>query len=57
MSVNQQYNKTITFKPSEPRNDDFDICYLTYNGKLTKIVDYFNKLPISKSKEIVKKYF
>ena len=40
MSVNQQYNKTITFKPSEPTNDDFDICYLTYNGKLTKIVDY-----------------
>ena len=57
MSVNQQYNKTITFKPSEPRNDDFDICYLTYNGKLTKIVDYFNKLPISKSKEIVKNTF
>ena len=26
MSVNQQYNKTITFKPSEPTNDDFDIC-------------------------------
>ena len=58
MSLNQRYNKTITFKPSVQKEDtQFDLCYLTYNGRLTKIVDYFNKLPVSKSKEIVSKSF
>ena len=45
MSKAQRYNKIITFKPLIEEEDmlsDFDLNYLTYNGKLTLIVEQFN---------------
>lgn len=58
MSLNQKYNKTITFKPTQPSPDrPFDLCFLTYYGKLTKIVDHFNKLTVREGAQIVKDSF
>ena len=45
MSKAQRYNKIISFKPllnEEDKTSDFDLSYLTYNGKLTLIVEKFN---------------
>ena len=45
MSKAQRYNKIISFKPLIEEEDmlsDFDLNYLTYNGKLTLIVEQFN---------------
>ena len=45
MSKAQRYNKIISFRPlinEEDKTSDFDLNYLTYNGKLTLIVEKFN---------------
>ena len=45
MSKAQRYNKIISFRPlltEEDKVSDFDLSYLTYNGKLTLIVEHFN---------------
>ena len=44
MSKAQLYNKIISFKPltEEDKTLDFDLSYLTYNGKLTLIIEKFN---------------
>ena len=57
MSIAQHYNKTITFEPPlirEENSEDFDLCYLTYYGKITLIVEQFNHQPLDTSKSIVK---
>ena len=56
MSVSQHYNKIITFEPLIPEENslDFDLCYLTYYGKLTLIVEKFNHQPIDTSVSYVK---
>ena len=57
-SENQKYNKTITFKPLlNPKSTSFDLCYLTYNGKLTHIVEHFNKLKAPAAYEIISTSF
>ena len=46
MSKAQRYNKIISFRPlinEEDKTSDFDLSYLTYNGKLTLIVEKFNQ--------------
>ena len=55
MSVNQHYNKIITFEPlrKQEQSKDFDLCYLTYYGKLTLIVEQFNHQPLDTSKNLV----
>ena len=49
--MNYNYNKTITMsqitkikkvKDEEEEKDDFDLCFYTYQGKLTTIVEGFN---------------
>ena len=50
MSKAQRYNKIISFKPlltEEDKISDFDLSYLTYNGKLTLIVEHFNSKNVS----------
>ena len=44
------YNKTITMDPitkakfqDEEEKSFFDLCFFVYNGKLTTIIDEFNK--------------
>ena len=55
MTLNDQYNKTISFKELTPSRDPskFDLCFYTYYGKLTTIVEQFNHQEIKKSKKIV----
>ena len=54
MSVNQHYNKIIRFEPlNEDENSDFDLCYYTYYGKLTLIIEKFNSQPLDVSKSCV----
>ena len=56
MNIAQHYNKIITFEPpviKDENSEDFDLCYLTYYGKLTLIVEKFNHQPIDVSKSIV----
>ena len=56
MSVSQHYNKIISFEPlhMDENSEDFDLCFLTYYGKLTIMVEQFNHEPIEKSVSIVK---
>ena len=57
MSIAQHYNKIISFEPpliQEENSEEFDLCYLTYYGKLTLIVEQFNHQPLDTSKSIVK---
>ena len=48
MSKAQRYNKIISFKPlitEEDKTSDFDLSFLTYNGKLTfSALDSFLKI-------------
>ena len=55
MSVSQHYNKIIIFEPltQQDNSEDFDLCYLTYYGKLTLIVEQFNHQPLDTSINIV----
>ena len=55
MSITQHYNKIITFEPliQDDNSEEFDLCYLTYNGKLTLIVEQFNHQPLDSSISIV----
>ena len=55
MSVNQHYNKIIMFEPLrlQDNSQDFDLCFLTYYGKLTLIVEQFNHQPLDTSINIV----
>lgn len=50
--MNQLYNKTINITIKEPELD-FDLYYLSYNGKLTVIAEYFNGNTIEENKKIV----
>ena len=56
MSVSQHYNKIIKFEPLifDENSEVFDLCYYTYYGKLTLIVEEFNKEPLDKSISLVK---
>ena len=56
MSVSQHYNKIIKFQPLilDENSEVFDLCYYTYYGKLTLIVEEFNKEPLDKSISLVK---
>ena len=59
MSKAQRYNKIISFKPlitEEDKTSDFDLSFLTYNGKLTLIVEKFNSknFSLDDSKSLVK---
>ena len=55
MSVTQHYNKIIIFEPlrKQDQSKDFDLCFLTYYGKLTLIVEQFNHQPLDTSKNLV----
>ena len=55
MSISQHYNKIISFEPPllDENSDEFNLCYLTYYGKLTLIVEQFNHQPIEQSRSIV----
>ena len=60
MSKAQRYNKIISFRPlinEEDKISDFDLSYLTYNGKLTLIVEKFNSkiTSLANSKSLVQK--
>ena len=59
MSKAQRYNKIISFRPlieEEDKTSDFDLSFLTYNGKLTLIVEKFNNknFSLDDSKSLVK---
>ena len=56
MSVSQHYNKIVKFQPLifDENSGVFDLCYYTYYGKLTLIVEEFNKEPLDKSISLVK---
>ena len=69
-NLNEQYNKKILIQPidhenitnnlsnnNNTTNNNFDLCFLTYHGKITFIFDKFNKLPINTSKSIVSNSF
>ena len=55
------FNKTITLKnlSNEKSNGKFNLCNLTYKGKLTEIIDEFNKKSnsISHNTEIINSSF
>lgn len=55
MSVAQHYNKIISFVPlhMDENSVHFDLCFRTYYGKLTLIVEQFNHEPIEQSVKIV----
>jgi len=53
MNLNQIYNKTIQIKEPRTESDEFDLPYLVYNGKLSLIADYFNKLSIEETVKLV----
>ena len=55
MSVSQHYNRIIIFEPlrKQDQSKDFDLCFLTYYGKLTLIVEQFNHQPLDTSKNLV----
>ena len=55
MRVAQHYNKIISFVPlhMDENSIHFDLCFLTYYGKLTLIVEQFNHEPIEQSLKIV----
>ena len=61
-NLNEHYNKTISIHPFPPKlfepddENKIDLCYLTYYGKLTTIIDSFNKIKISQSKRIVSSF-
>jgi ankyrin repeat protein len=55
MNTNQIYNKTITISHQNEELDTFNLNYLTYKGKLTAIVEYFNKLSIENCTKIAQK--
>ena len=58
-NLSEHYNKKITLYPFPSKLFDpeskfkIDLCYLTYYGKLTLIIDSFNKIEVSDSKELV----
>ena len=58
MDIKTLYNKTISMKPIEKLNEncekEFDLCFYVYQGKLTTIVEKFNRQDIKVSKKIVK---
>lgn len=53
MTLNQLYNKTIQLKEPTLEIDDFDLSYLVYNGKLSIIAEYVNKLTIEETVKLV----
>jgi len=54
MNLNQNYQKSIFLKePIIDNPDIFNLHYLVYNGKLSIIADYFNKLSIEETIKIV----
>ena len=55
MSISQHYNKIITFEPlrQDENSEEFDLCFYTYYGKLTLIVEQFNHQPLDTSISIV----
>ena len=57
MSISQHYNKIISFRQPnlDESSNDFNLCYLTYYGKLTLIVEQFNHQPLEDSISIVEK--
>ena len=44
---NYNYNKTILMTPIErmKARGEFDLCFYTYQGKLTSIIEEFNHIP------------
>ena len=58
-NLNEQYNKKILINPIIPNeeNESFDLCFFTYYGKLTNIVEIFNGISIDDAKEIVNNSF
>jgi ankyrin repeat protein len=52
-TLTQIYNKTITLKKPFQHDNNFDIAYLTYTGKLSMIADEFNKLSIEDTVKLV----
>ncbi len=58
-NLSEHYNKKITLSPFQSQLFDpeskfkIDLCYLTYYGKLTLIIDSFNKIKISDAKNLV----
>jgi ankyrin repeat protein len=58
-NLNEQYNKKIIINPIIPNeeNESFDLCFFTYYGKLTNIVEIFNGISIDDAKEIVNNSF
>ena len=60
--MNYNYNKTISMTPiiklkkikdEEEEKDDFDLCFYTYNGKLTKIIEAFNRKSEKENNDLV----
>lgn len=54
--MNSLYNKIISLPQPDDLNDNTNLCYLVYMGKLTTIADYFNntlKLPSKNIKELI----
>ena len=61
MTLAQLYNKTIQMKPINSLKKDyeknFDLCFYTYQGKITTIIDKFNHQSIKTSEKIVENSF
>ena len=53
MTLNQLYNKTISLKEPDQENENFDLPYLTYNGRLSMLADQFNKISIEETIKLV----
>ena len=49
------YNKTISMAPINKLSKklDFDLCFYTYQGKLTSIVEKFNHTPTNQNEKLV----
>jgi ankyrin repeat protein len=57
MNTNQLYNKTISVRPVTVESEYFDLYHLAYNGKLTGIVEQFNKLSIENCIKLINQNF
>ena len=54
MSSDQPLNEIISFEqPEQTEETDFDLCYYTYYGKITTIIEQFNQQPIEQSENCV----
>jgi len=53
MNLNQIYNKSIVLREPFLINEEFDLCFLVYNGKLSMLADYFNKMTIEDTVRLV----